>query len=141
MMKYRNIMKAAAALTLVFAVGCGAKESASQEGNSTSSVVQVISADEAKKMMDEEEVIVVDVRTVEEFKEAHIEGAVLLPLDTVEKKAQEVLQDKEATYLIYCRSGNRSNQAAKLLVSMGYENIYDFGGIIDWNHGTVSGEN
>ena len=92
-------------------------------------------------MMDEEEVTIVDVRTKEEYLEAHIEGAVLLTLDTIPEKAEEILTDKNETYLIYCRSGNRSNQAARELVDMGYQKIYDFGGIIDWEYETVSGEN
>lgn len=137
-MKYRNLIKAAAALTLILSVGCGAKDPVTKEKN-TESVVEVISAVEAKRMMEEEEVIIVDVRTQEEFEEAHIEGAILLTLDTIPEKAEETIPDKNATYLIYCRSGNRSNQAANILVDMGYEKIYDFGGIIDWTYGTISG--
>lgn len=138
-MKYKNLLKAAAALTLVLSVGCGAKEPATEEEKNSEAMVQVIPAEEAKSMMEEEEVIIVDVRTREEFEEAHIEGAILLTLDTIPEKAEEILPDKTATYLLYCRSGNRSNQAANLLVDMGYEKIYDFGGIIDWTYGTVSG--
>lgn len=140
-MKYKNILIAATALTVIFTVGCGAQEPSSDEEKITEGTVQVISGEEAKKMMDEEEVTIVDVRTKEEFLEAHIEGAVLLTLDTISEKAEEVLSDKNATYLIYCRSGSRSSQAAKELVSMGYQNIYDFGGIIDWDYETVSGDN
>jgi len=140
-MKYKNILLTAALLSIFIAVGCSAQEPSSEEENSTESTVQVISAEEAKKMMDEEEVIIVDVRTKEEYLEAHIEGSVLLTLDTIPDKAEEVLSDKDKTYLIYCRSGNRSNQAAKELVAMGYQKIFDFGGIIDWEYGTVSGEN
>jgi len=140
-MKLKKILIAAAALTIFFAVGCSAQEPSSEEENITESTVQVISAEEAKKMMDEEEVTIVDVRTKEEYLEAHIEGAVLLTLDTIPEKAEEVLSDKNETYLIYCRSGNRSNQAARELVAMGYQKIYDFGGIIDWEYETVSGEN
>jgi len=140
-MKFKNIFIAAATLSIFFTVGCSAKEPSSDEEKVTESTVQVISAEEAKKMMDEEEVTIVDVRTKEEYLEAHIEGAVLLTLDTIPEKAEEVLSDKNETYLIYCRSGNRSNQAARELVAMGYQKIYDFGGIIDWEYETVSGEN
>ncbi len=140
-MRYKNIIIVVAALAIMFTVGCGAKETTPEQENTTKSTVHVISAEEAKKMMDEEDVIIVDVRTKEEFLEAHIEGAILLTLDTIPDKAQDIIPDKNATYLIYCRSGARSNQGANKLVSMGYENIYDFGGIIDWDYGTVSGEN
>ncbi|MFH5835768.1 rhodanese-like domain-containing protein [Proteiniclasticum sp. C24MP] len=140
-MKYKILATAAAALALIFSVGCSAEEPATEEEKNSEATVQVISADEAKKMMDEEEVIIVDVRTKAEYAEAHIDGAVLLTLDTIPDKAEEILPDKDATYLLYCRSGNRSNQAAKELVRMGYQEIYDFGGIIDWDYETVSGEN
>ena len=140
-MKFRNILISAAALTLFLTVGCSAEAPTPEEENITVATVQVISAEEAKKMMDEEEVTIVDVRTKEEYLEAHIEGAVLLTLDTIPEKAEELLKDKNETYLIYCRSGNRSNQAARELVDMGYQKIYDFGGIIDWEYETVSGEN
>ena len=140
-MKFKNIFIAAAALAIFFTVGCSAQEPLSEEENSTEASVQVISGEEAKKMMDEEQVTIVDVRTKEEYLEAHIEGAVLLTLDTIPEKAEEVLSDKNETYLIYCRSGNRSDQAARELVAMGYQKIYDFGGIIDWEYETVSGEN
>ena len=138
-MKYKNLIKTAAALTLILSVGCGAKDPATEEEKNSEAMVQVISAEEARNMMEEQDVIIVDVRTRAEFEEAHIEGAILLTLDTIAEKAGEILPDKTATYLIYCRSGNRSNQAANLLVDMGYEEIYDFGGIIDWTYGTVSG--
>jgi phage shock protein E len=140
-MKHKNLLTAAAVLTVFFLIGCGAKEPSSDEEKIAESTVHVISAEEAKKMMDEEEVIIVDVRTKEEFLDEHIEGAVLLTLDTISEKAEEVLSDKNETYLIYCRSGSRSNQAARELVAMGYQEIYDFGGIIDWDYETVSGEN
>ncbi|MBO1263648.1 rhodanese-like domain-containing protein [Proteiniclasticum sp. SCR006] len=138
-MKYKNMLKTAAALTLILSVGCGAKDPVTEEEKKSESEVQVISVEEAKNMMEEQEVIIVDVRTRAEFEEAHIEGAILLTLDTIPNQAEEIIPDKTATYLLYCRSGNRSNQAANLLVDMGYEKIYDFGGIIDWTYGTVSG--
>ncbi|MCR6546648.1 rhodanese-like domain-containing protein [Dehalobacterium formicoaceticum] len=99
---------------------------------------QKISAQEAKAMIDgEEEVIILDVRTRSEYQAGHIEGSVLLPNTEIKEKAAQVLPDQNAKILIYCRSGNRSAQAAKLLLEMGYTNVYDFGGIIDWPYGIV----
>ena len=100
---------------------------------------EVISAIEGKAMMDEDaSIILLDVRTSVEYNNEHIEGAMLLTLDNIEATANRVIPDKTATYIIYCRSGNRSNQASELLVDMGYENIYDMGGIIDWPYDIVS---
>ena len=79
-----------------------------------------------------DELILLDVRTKEEFDAGHIAGAVLLPNETIVDTPPEALPDKDAEILIYCRSGNRSAQAANKLVAMGYTNVYDFGGIIDW---------
>lgn len=99
-----------------------------------------ISAEEAKKMMDESEVIIVDVRTTEEFEEARIEGSILIPEYAIEELAAEMLPDKEATILIYCRTGRRSEFASRILIAQGYRNVYDFGGIVDWPYETISGE-
>lgn len=92
-----------------------------------------ITAQEAKIIMDSQEgFVILDVREQYEYDESHIPGAVLLPLGQVEEKAQEVLPDKEQLILVYCRSGRRSKQAAEALVKLGYTNIKEFGGIIDW---------
>lgn len=98
-----------------------------------------ISPAEAKALMDNEEnYIILDVRTDEEFSEAHIEGAILIPDYEISEKAESLLPDKNQLILVYCRSGRRSKNAASNLVSLGYTNIKEFGGIIDWNYGTVS---
>ena len=97
---------------------------------------QVITSWEAEIMMSGEAVIILDVRTQGEFEEGHIENAVLLPLDELLERAQAVIPNKKYTILIYCRSGNRSNQAAYLLIEMGYTAVFDFGGIISW-HGEI----
>ena len=76
--------------------------------------------------------IILDVRTQQEFDTGHIPGAILLPDYTIETQASYVLPDKDAMILVYCRGGNRSASAARLLVSMGYTNVYDFGGINSW---------
>ena len=99
---------------------------------------QVISAEDAKNIMEDgSPYVLLDVRTPEEFKEGHIEGALLLPNTEIEAKASSVLPDKDARILVYCRSGNRSEEAALKLIDMGYSNVYDFGGIIDWPYDIV----
>lgn len=95
---------------------------------------QKITAEEAKKIIDSENVIILDVRTQEEYNEGHIKDAILLPDTEITSKAYEVLKDKDAKILVYCRSGRRSAQASKKLINMGYTNVYDFGGIIDWKY-------
>ncbi len=99
-----------------------------------------ISAEEAKEMIDNEDVIVVDVRTEEEFEEVRIEGALLIPDYEIQELAAEKLPDKDATILIYCRTGRRSEKASWALLEMGYTNVYDFGGIVDWDYETFSEE-
>lgn len=81
--------------------------------------------------------IILDVRTQPEFDEEHIPNAVLLPGNEIAQRAEQVLPDKEQTILVYCRSGRRSALAAKELVDLGYTNVYDFGGILDWTGDVV----
>lgn len=97
---------------------------------------QKLTPEEAKEMIDASEVIIVDVRTKEEYEESHIPNAVLIPNETIANQELEQLPDKEAVILVYCRSGRRSAQAAEKLLQLGYQNIYDFGGIIDWPYET-----
>ena len=101
--------------------------------------VKLISPEDAKARLDAGgEIVLIDVRTKEEYDQAHIPGAILLPVDQVQKDAAEVMPELDATYFVYCRSGNRSSIATALLADMGYKNIYDLGGIIDWPYETVS---
>lgn len=97
-----------------------------------------ISAQQAKEMIDKGEYgVILDVRTLEEYNEGHIEGATLLPDNEIRNKAEITLYNKEEVILVYCRSGRRSEAAAKVLVEMGYTKVYDFGGIIDWPYEVV----
>ena len=92
-----------------------------------------ITAQQAKEIMDTEaDYIILDTRTQEEYDESHIPGAVLIPYDEILGKAEYVLSDKNQLILVYCRSGRRSKLAAEDLVKLGYTNIKEFGGIIDW---------
>ena len=98
-----------------------------------------ISAEEAKMIIDsEEDVIILDVRTQSEYDSGYIRGALLLPYDRIDVEADTVLPDKNAKILIYCRSGNRSAIAARALLELGYTDVTDFGGIIDWPYEVVS---
>ena len=95
-----------------------------------------ISQDEAKRIMDEEsDYIIVDAREQSEYDEGHIKGAIVIPYTEIEQKAEEMLPDKEQLILVYCRSGRRSKIAAQSLANMGYKNVKEFGGIIDWQYG------
>ncbi len=93
----------------------------------------IITAEEAKKIMDSgEEYVLLDVREQDEFDEGHIAGAILIPYTEIENKAEEMLPDRDKQILVYCRSGRRSKIAAESLAKLGYTNIKEFGGIIDW---------
>lgn len=98
---------------------------------------QKISAEDAYEMMVSQEVVVVDVRTREEYDGGHIENAVLVPNESIGSEMPETLPDKEATLLVYCRSGRRSKDAAQKLLALGYQSVYDFGGVIDWPYELV----
>lgn len=94
-----------------------------------------ITAEEAKKIMDsDEEHIILDTREQDEFDEGHIPGAILIPYTEIENKAEAMLPDKDKLILVYCRSGRRSKIAAESLSKLGYTNIKEFGGIIDWTY-------
>lgn len=93
-----------------------------------------ISMAEAKEIMStEKEYILLDARTQEEYADGHIPGAICVPNETIGTEPPVELPDKEKKILVYCRSGNRSRQAAAKLAAMGYSNIVEFGGIMDWN--------
>ena len=94
---------------------------------------KLINAVDAKKIIDENtDVAIVDVREEDELVEGYIEKSILIPLDTVESQAENILKEKNQTILVYCRSGRRSAMACDVLDSLGYTDVYDFGGIIDW---------
>ncbi len=97
-----------------------------------------ISGEQAKKLMDTEtNYIIIDARTEEEFKEGHIEGAILIPEYEIAERAEKELPDKDQLILVYCRSGRRSKIAAQALADLGYTNVKEFGGIIDWQYEVV----
>ena len=107
-------------------------------GNEKSSTYEQITAEQAKTIMDtEKDYIIIDARTEEEFAEGHIENAILIPEYEIANRAEKELPDKEQLILVYCRSGRRSKIASEELVNLGYTNVKEFGGIIDWPYETV----
>ena len=115
-------------LAVMLLTACG-----QDKENNQGAVYVNITAEEAKRIMDSEEgYIILDVRTQEEYDEGHIPGAIVISHEEIEEKAEDVLTDKNQLILVYCRSGRRSKIAAEALAELGYTNIKEFGGIIDW---------
>ena len=115
-------------LAVMMLTACG-----QDKENDQGAVYMNITAEKAKQIMDTEEgYIILDVRAQEEYDEGHIPGEILIPHTEIEARAEEVLTDKDQLILVYCRSGRRSKIAAEALVEMGYTNIKEFGGILDW---------
>ena len=116
--------------------------SVSESAETTEDVVltyEQISAEDAKKLMDTaSDYIIVDARTTEEFAEGHIPNAVLIPEYEIADRAPAELPDKDRLILVYCRSGRRSKIASQALVELGYTNVKEFGGIIDWPYDVVT---
>ena len=97
---------------------------------------QQITQDEAKRIMDtRDDYIIVDARDQYEYDEGHIKDAIVIPYTDIEDMAEQKLPNKEQLILVYCRSGRRSKIAAQSLADMGYTNVKEFGGIIDWQYG------
>ena len=105
---------------------------ASRAPTTEPSAYRKITPAEAKERMEDDNAVILDVRTAEEFQESHITGAILIPQTDIVRLAPELLPEKDTTILVYCRSGVRSALAANALVELGYTNVYDFGGILDW---------
>ena len=128
-MKYIILILLAALLCLT---GCSAEEK---------TMYHQIPQEEAKQMMARDDGhIIVDVRRQDEYDSGHIPGAVLIPNESIGTEQPEQLPDMNQIILIYCRSGRRSKEAAQKLANMGYINIYEFGGIIDWTGEIVTVE-
>lgn len=132
-MKHKYILLSLLAVLLITLSGCSSDKKASTEN------YQTITASEAKEMMEKDSsIIILDVRTEEEYLEEHIKGSRLISYTDISDKAEELLTDKDATILVYCRSGRRSAIATQSLVDLGYTKIYDFGGINDWPYEVVT---
>ena len=108
-------------------------ESYETETETKQVVYENITAAAAKQIMDTETgYVILDVRTEEEFAEGHVKGAILIPDYEIAQMAERLLTDKDQKILVYCRSGRRSKLAAEALLALGYTNVWEFGGIIDW---------
>ena len=103
------------------------------EQNNEPSIRYVSMNDIVEIMEQNENYIILDVRTIEEYNEGHIPNAICIPNETIDESVTEKLTDKNQLILIYCRSGNRSKQATEKLKNLGYTNLVEFGGIMDWN--------
>lgn len=115
-------------LAVIMLTACGQNKE-----NDREAVYMSITAEEAKVLMESEEgYVILDVREQDEYETGHIPGAVLIPYTQIEAEAPGMLLDKDQLILVYCRSGRRSKIAAEALVELGYTNIREFGGIIDW---------
>ena len=115
-------------LAVLLLTACG-----QDKENDQGAVYVNITAEEAKEIMDTEEgYVILDVREQDEYDAGHISGAILIPFTQIEAKANEMLPDKDQLILVYCRSGRRSKIAAEALAELGYTNIKEFGGILDW---------
>ena len=115
-------------LVMLLFAGCSQAKGNPQEASFVN-----ITAEKAKQLMDtEENYIILDVRTQEEYDQGHIPGAILIPDNRIDADAEKILTDKNQLILVYCRSGRRSKLAAERLVQLGYTNIKEFGGILDW---------
>ena len=98
-----------------------------------------ISAQRANQLMDSEsDYVVLDVRTPEEYADVHIKGSMLFPYNEIGERAEDALPEKDKLILVYCRSGRRSKIAAQALAELGYTNVKEFGGIIDWPYEIVT---
>ena len=126
----RRIVSIIAALVFLLAVsGCASEEAS---GGKEESYMR-INAQKAKEMMENlEEFVLLDARTEEEFSEGHIPGAIVIPHDEIFERAEAEIPEKDVPVFVYCRSGNRSKVAAEALVSLGYSEVYEFGGINTW---------
>ncbi len=104
---------------LLILVGCG----------STKDTINYV---EAKEKIINNGAILIDVRSKEEYDEKHIDGAISLPVDSIESNVSSVVSDKNSEIIVYCKSGVRSHEAYELLVGLGYKKVYDFGSMDNW---------
>ena len=121
-------------LIIFFVMGC-AKQSAKGDGDKAVGYQKITPAVVKERLDKGEKLIIVDVRTKEEYDSGHIANSLLIPYDEIEKKAPALLTDKNAAIIVYCRTGRRSEIAAKALIGMGYTNVADMGSISDWKYG------
>lgn len=137
MKKRIKLLAGAAALLLL--TGCGGRGEADQAQTTEATYRQISQEEAAEIMKKQEDFLLLDVRTQAEFEDRHIPGAICIPNETIGTGEIPELSDKNQRILVYCRSGNRSKQAAEKLARLGYTNVLEFGGINTWTGETVSG--
>ncbi len=137
----KKILLVALSFALVLLAACSPKVPEPDLGDSESKTAyRTISPNAAKTLLDNgKELVLLDVRTAEEYAEKHIPGAILIPNEEIGDSRPDELDDLDATIIIYCRSGNRSKTASEKLIAMGYTDVRDLGGINDWPYATVTG--
>lgn len=140
----KRILIAVTAVLCIVLCGCTA-QNRSDSGTAVSSATvqedapytQIDAAEAARLMQTEKDYILLDVRTEEEYKAGHIPHAICIPNETIGNGEIGALKDKNQLILVYCRSGRRSKEASQKLANLGYNNVKEFGGIIDWTGETV----
>ena len=134
-----TILVAAAAIACVALYFATRRNVPDGPGMENTSSDRRISQEDAKARMDSgSDLVVLDVRTEEEFAGGHIAGAVCIPVETIDESVRARLPDPEQTILVYCRTGRRSVQAAEKLAALGYPNVLEFGGVSTWPYGLVT---
>lgn len=140
----KNIIIVIIIIAVLICIGCfiykTSKTNKTTTSNSTATTnaaktneIRHVSMDDIVKIMNEnKDYVIVDVRTPDEYKEGHIPNAINIPNETINETVYNKLKDKNQLILIYCRSGSRSRQAAYKMQKLGYTNLVDFGGIINW---------
>lgn len=121
-------------LSALLLTGCGAS------AQDNLGYRQITMEEAAKRMEQEPAAIILDVRRPDEYQAGHIPGAINIPNETIGREALPQLPDKDQTILVYCRSGNRSKQASEKLAALGYTQVLEFGGILDWTGQVVTEE-
>lgn len=120
-------------IAIIIIIGVVFKMNKKEKNIENEVIIKHVSMSDIVQIMEENEnYIILDVRTLEEYNQGHIPNAICIPNETIDGNVVNKLPDKNQMILVYCRSGNRSKQAAEKLKKLGYTNLIEFGGIIDW---------
>ncbi len=114
---------------LMLCVGCGKD---AEDEVQTPVYSSITMQDAATLLESENDYIVLDVRTEQEYFSGHIPGALCIPNESIDETIEAVLPDKDQVIFVYCRSGNRSKEASEKLVNLGYTQVVEIGGVKDW---------
>lgn len=101
--------------------------------------VNTIRQTDAKKQLDSnKDIILIDVRTPEEFEQSHVENSINIPMNTILYEIENQIKNKEQLIFLICRTGRRTKTSAILMQSKGYTNVYDIGGVETWEYGLIN---